>query len=90
MDDIPHASHILLLIQQLFVRTLLLLLYLRTDRYHYDAGSSGKTAVSIELAKRINGEIISADSRQVFEGLDIGPKTAELYAAYQYYSESNW
>lgn len=32
----------------------------------------GKTSVSIELAKKINGEIISADSVQVYRGLDIG------------------
>ncbi len=32
----------------------------------------GKTALSIELAKRISGEIISADSMQVYRGLDIG------------------
>lgn len=32
----------------------------------------GKTALSIELAKRINGEIISADSMQVYKGMDIG------------------
>lgn len=32
----------------------------------------GKTKVSVELAKRINGEIISADSMQVFRGMDIG------------------
>ena len=32
----------------------------------------GKTSVSIELAKRLNGEIISADSMQIYEGMDIG------------------
>lgn len=32
----------------------------------------GKTAVSIELAKRINGEIISADSMQVYRRMNIG------------------
>jgi len=32
----------------------------------------GKTAMSVELAKRINGEIISADSIQVYKYLDIG------------------
>ena len=31
----------------------------------------GKTKLSIELAKRLNGEIINADSTQVFKGLDI-------------------
>ncbi len=32
----------------------------------------GKTALSIALAKRIDGEIISADSVQVYRGMDIG------------------
>lgn len=34
--------------------------------------ASGKTSLSIELAKQFNGEIISADSRQVYRKLDIG------------------
>lgn len=34
--------------------------------------ASGKTAYSIKLAKQVNGEIISADSRQVYKGLNIG------------------
>ena len=34
--------------------------------------ASGKTAVSIALAKRLNAEIISADSIQIYKGLDIG------------------
>ncbi len=34
--------------------------------------ASGKTAISIEIAKHFNGEIISADSRQIYKGLDIG------------------
>lgn len=32
----------------------------------------GKTALSIKLAKTLNGEIISADSMQVYRGMDIG------------------
>ena len=32
----------------------------------------GKTKLSVELAKRIGGEIISADSMQVYRGMDIG------------------
>ena len=32
----------------------------------------GKTSLSIEIAKKINGEIISADSMQVYKYLDIG------------------
>ena len=37
--------------------------------------ASGKTALSIELAKKINGEIVSADSMQICKKMDIG--TAE-------------
>jgi tRNA dimethylallyltransferase len=33
---------------------------------------SGKTHLAVELAKEFNAEIISADSRQVFRGMDIG------------------
>ena len=34
--------------------------------------ASGKTSLSIELAKRINGEIISCDSMQIYKDMDIG------------------
>jgi tRNA dimethylallyltransferase len=34
--------------------------------------ASGKSALGIELARRFRGEIVSADSRQVYRGLDIG------------------
>lgn len=34
--------------------------------------ASGKTALSIELAKKIDGEIISADSMQIYKDMDIG------------------
>jgi len=34
--------------------------------------ATGKTALGIRLAKRFAGEIISADSRQVYRGMDIG------------------
>ena len=34
--------------------------------------ASGKTALSIELAKRINGEIVSADSMQIYDEMSIG------------------
>ena len=34
--------------------------------------ASGKSGLGIELAARYGGEVISADSRQVFEGLDLG------------------
>ena len=34
--------------------------------------ATGKSALAVELAKQYNGEVISADSRQVYTGLDIG------------------
>lgn len=34
--------------------------------------ASGKTGLAVQLARQLNGEIISADSRQVFTGMDIG------------------
>ena len=34
--------------------------------------ASGKTALSIAVAKKFNGEVVSADSRQVYAGMDIG------------------
>ena len=34
--------------------------------------ASGKTELSIEVAKKFNGEIISGDSMQVYQGMDIG------------------
>lgn len=36
------------------------------------ATASGKTKLAVRLADALNGEIISADSRQVFRGMDIG------------------
>ena len=41
----------------------------------------GKSALGIALAQRFNGEIVSADSRQVYRGLDIG--TAKVTPAEQ-------
>lgn len=43
--------------------------------------ASGKTAFAVDLANKINGEIISADSRLVYRGFDIGtakPTKAEM------------
>ena len=34
--------------------------------------ASGKTGLSIELAKQINGEIISCDSMQIYKEMNIG------------------
>ncbi|RKJ30779.1 tRNA (adenosine(37)-N6)-dimethylallyltransferase MiaA, partial [Butyricicoccus sp. 1XD8-22] len=34
--------------------------------------ASGKTALSIKMAKQFNGEIINGDSMQIYKGLDIG------------------
>lgn len=38
--------------------------------------ASGKTALGIALAERMNGEIISADSMQIYRGMDIGTAKA--------------
>lgn len=38
--------------------------------------ASGKTELAIKLAKRFHGEIISADSRQIYRGMDIGTAKA--------------
>jgi tRNA dimethylallyltransferase len=34
--------------------------------------ASGKSELAVQLAKRFNGEIISADSRQIYKGLNLG------------------
>lgn len=34
--------------------------------------ASGKTALAIQIARQLDGEIVSADSRQVYRGMDIG------------------
>src|SRR2546423_1897876 len=47
----------------------------------------GKTAFAIALAQALGGEIVSADSRQVYRGMDIGtakPSAAERAAAPHY------
>lgn len=49
--------------------------------------ASGKTALSIELAKKINGEIISADSMQIYKDMNIGtakPKKEEMQGIKHY------
>ncbi len=40
------------------------------------ATASGKTALAIALAERLNGEIVSCDSMQVYRGMDIGTAKA--------------
>lgn len=46
--------------------------------------ASGKTNIASQLAKDFNGEIISADSRQVYRGMDIG--TGKDLQEYQKYN----
>jgi len=49
--------------------------------------ASGKTNLSIELAKSLNGEIISADSMQIYKHMDIGtakPTTEEMQGITHY------
>ncbi len=53
--------------------------------------ASGKTAVSIELAKHFHTEIISADSRQFYRGMDIGtakPTPEELAEVKHHFVDS--
>lgn len=43
--------------------------------------ASGKTSLSVRLAKELNGEVVSADSMQMYRGMDIGtakPTPAEM------------
>ena len=49
--------------------------------------ASGKTSLSIELAKKINGEIVSADSMQIYKDMTIGtakPTTEEMQGIKHY------
>ena len=34
--------------------------------------ATGKSDLAVKLAKKLNGEVISADSRQVYKGMDLG------------------
>ena len=48
--------------------------------------ASGKTHKAVALAERLNTEIISADSRQIYRGMDIGPgKDLEEYKNVPYH-----
>ncbi|HUV05472.1 MAG TPA: tRNA (adenosine(37)-N6)-dimethylallyltransferase MiaA [Armatimonadota bacterium] len=49
--------------------------------------ATGKTAVGVELAKRLDGEIVSADSMAVYKGMDIGTAkpTTEQRAAVRFH-----
>lgn len=40
--------------------------------------ASGKTGLSVALAKKYNGEIISADSMQIYKGMDVGTAKPDL------------
>ena len=39
--------------------------------------ASGKTALAVELAKELNGEVVSCDSMQIYKGMDIGTAKAD-------------
>ena len=48
--------------------------------------ASGKTSRAVDIAQRINGEIISADSRQLYRGMDLGTgKDLEEYSDVPYH-----
>ena len=43
--------------------------------------ASGKTGLAVELAKKLEGEVVSCDSMQIYRGMDVGtakPTTAEM------------
>ena len=40
--------------------------------------ASGKTSMAIDLAKKLNGEVISADSRLVYKGFDIATAKPDM------------
>ncbi|HYF73736.1 MAG TPA: isopentenyl transferase family protein, partial [Nocardioides sp.] len=42
------------------------------------ATASGKTGLSLDLAERLDGEVVNTDAMQVYRGMDIG--TAKLPA----------
>jgi tRNA dimethylallyltransferase len=48
--------------------------------------SSGKSEVALKLARKFNGEIISADSRQIYRGMDVG--TGKICGSWNAYRKS--
>jgi len=40
--------------------------------------ASGKTGLAIELARRLDGEVVSCDSMQIYRGMDIGTATPSM------------
>lgn len=55
----------------------------------YGPTATGKTDLAIELAKKYNGELISADSRQVYKKLDIGTGKVSPNSVFQR-ANGNW
>ena len=51
--------------------------------------ASGKSGLGVKLAKKFGGEIISADSRQVFRGLDLGSGKLNIQADANAKAEAN-
>lgn len=51
----------------------------------YGPTQTGKTNLAIHLAKKYNGELVSADSRQVYKGLDIGSGKVDFGDAVEKY-----
>ena len=47
--------------------------------------ASGKTGVGVRLARKFSGEIISADSRQVYQGMDVGTGASKSYKNVPYH-----
>jgi tRNA dimethylallyltransferase len=40
--------------------------------------ATGKTALAVELARRLGGEVINADSMQLYRGMDIGTAKPDI------------
>ncbi len=47
--------------------------------------ASGKTRLAVKLARQFNGEVVSADSRQVYKGMDVG--TGKDFREYKFKSK---
>lgn len=61
--------------------------HIKKDKLIVVAGptASGKTDLAIELAQKFNGQIINADSRQVYTGLDIATNKGVLQPSDQFF-----
>ncbi|MBT6401042.1 hypothetical protein HN803_06455 [candidate division WWE3 bacterium] len=52
--------------------------------------SSGKTSLALELCKKFDGAVVSADSRQIIKGMDIGTGKVPLNSTYEIQNHVNY